>query len=468
MPAPITVTQPAELLPLMFATWTDVKKKQVRTWLKNQAVTVNGRAITQFNHALKKGDVVDVRTDRTAAPDSMMQGGRGAGAIKIRHEDDTIIVIEKPSGLLSIANEEEREKTAYFLLNEYLREKSNRFDRERVWIVHRLDRETSGLMVFAKSEEAKRALQDDWEHVEKQYFAVVDDSPLPQRPLGGSKAKPLTQADEDIDFDDDDDEDDDDSGAKPKMYLTRLVEGSAVPGPIAGSATGAVASAAPAEKAVKAERAIRGGRPRNAEGPPRAPGSTGSLESYLDESHPYRVRSGKPGSQTRYALTHYKVLQRKGIRSVLELTLRTGRRHQIRVHLSESGWSILGDPKYGTAGDKARRMALHSCTLRFTHPGTKAPMEFLSPLPPELSRLLSYGSNASSPSTAPSPSASAPASSKSKSNPKPKPKPKSSPAPSPSRSAGAPAGPRPPTRSGSDRGSKGGGTNSARTKPRKP
>lgn len=287
----------------MFAEWADVKKKQVRVWLKNSAVAVNGKAVTQYNHPLKPGDVVEVRTDRNAAPQSVLQGARG-GKITIRHEDDAILVIEKPSGLLSIANEEEREKTVYWLLNEYLREKAGRTarERERVWIVHRLDRETSGLMVFAKTEKAKRTLQDDWERVDKQYFAVVEAAPPP------------------------------------------------APQP-------------PAE-------------------------DTGTFESYLDESNPYRVKTAKPSPRTRHALTHYKVLHRKGIRALLELTLRTGRRHQIRVHLSEAGWSILGDPKYGHAADKARRLALHSCTLRFRHPVTEERMEFSTPLPPELKGML--------------------------------------------------------------------------------
>src|SRR5476649_2469529 len=150
---PRTVDQPAELLPYLFAAWPLAKKKQVRTWLKHQAVMVNGRIVSQFNHPLKPGDVVAIRSDRYAPPETVLACG-----IKVHFEDATLIVIDKPANLLAIASEAEQEKTAYFQLTEYLRE-GNPHAEERVWIVHRLDRETSGLMVFAKTAEAKTALQ---------------------------------------------------------------------------------------------------------------------------------------------------------------------------------------------------------------------------------------------------------------------------------------------------------------------
>ena len=82
-------------------------------------------------------------------------------AIKVLFEDASLIVIEKPAGLLSMASETERHKTAYAYLTDYVR-RGNPRSPERVWIVHRLDREASGLMVFAKTEAAKRALQSHW------------------------------------------------------------------------------------------------------------------------------------------------------------------------------------------------------------------------------------------------------------------------------------------------------------------
>jgi 23S rRNA pseudouridine1911/1915/1917 synthase len=282
-----TVQEPATLLPFLFANWPDEKKKQVRTWLKFQAVTVNDRAISQFDHPLKRGDVVAIRTDRFAAPRTTLRSG-----IKILFEDATLMVIEKPEGLLSIASEAEPEKTAYFQLTDYLRE-GRQQAKERVWIVHRLDRETSGLMVFAKTPQAKEALQTGWDQVEKKYEAVVE----------GRLAKP-----------------------------------------------------------------------------------TGKFESDLDESNPFKVFSTRPSDTTRHAVTHYRVLAEKNGRSLVELTLETGRRHQIRVQLADAGCPIIGDKKYAAKTDPARRLGLHSCHMRFTHPETGKELAFSSPLPKDLTR----------------------------------------------------------------------------------
>ena len=94
------------------------------------------------------------------------------GGIKILHEDRDIIVVDKPAGLLTMATEREREKTAYFLLTDYVR-KGNPKSSNRIFIVHRLDRETSGVLVFAKTEQAKNFLQDNWQNFSKKYVAVV-------------------------------------------------------------------------------------------------------------------------------------------------------------------------------------------------------------------------------------------------------------------------------------------------------
>lgn len=94
------------------------------------------------------------------------------GGLKILHEDRDIIVVDKPAGLLTMATEREREKTAYFLLTDYVR-KGNPKSPNRIFIVHRLDRETSGVLVFAKTEQAKNFLQDNWQNFSKKYVAVV-------------------------------------------------------------------------------------------------------------------------------------------------------------------------------------------------------------------------------------------------------------------------------------------------------
>src|SRR6266446_4883332 len=100
MPTPLLVKEPAELLQYLFASLPDVKRKQVRTWLKYQAVTVNGRPTTQFNHPLRPGDVVAIRSDRYAVPKTVLASG-----MKVYFEDVSLIVVDKPENLLSIASE---------------------------------------------------------------------------------------------------------------------------------------------------------------------------------------------------------------------------------------------------------------------------------------------------------------------------------------------------------------------------
>lgn len=93
-------------------------------------------------------------------------------SLPIVHEDHDILVVEKPSGLLTVSSDRERDRTAYAYLMDYVR-KGQAKSRNRVFIVHRLDRETSGVLVFAKDESSKRWLQDEWAQFQKTYYAVV-------------------------------------------------------------------------------------------------------------------------------------------------------------------------------------------------------------------------------------------------------------------------------------------------------
>jgi len=92
--------------------------------------------------------------------------------LTILYEDQDILVVSKTNGLLTVSTDNEKEKTAHFLLNDYVK-KGNARSKNRVFIVHRLDRDTSGILVFAKNEKVKRYLQDEWAAFNKTYFAVV-------------------------------------------------------------------------------------------------------------------------------------------------------------------------------------------------------------------------------------------------------------------------------------------------------
>ncbi len=89
----------------------------------------------------------------------------------------------------------------------------------------------------------------------------------------------------------------------------------------------------------------------------------------------------------RHATTHYRVMKKGKTTTLLDVTLETGRRHQIRVQLAAAGCPIVGDKKYGAETDPIKRIALHAASLRFTHPITRKPMRFESPLPGDLGRL---------------------------------------------------------------------------------
>ena len=101
-----------------------------------------------------------------------LNGKPHLGGIEILHEDRDIIVIDKPAGLLTISTDREKSRTAYFILTNYVR-KGIAKSRNRIFIVHRLDRETSGILIFAKNEVAKFRMQDQWQDTKKQYLAVV-------------------------------------------------------------------------------------------------------------------------------------------------------------------------------------------------------------------------------------------------------------------------------------------------------
>ena len=169
-PRPLVVRQESGLLAFLFSAHPDTKKTKVRQWLKFGRVLVNGRPMRQFDHALHDGDEVVISSAAAA-----MQPALPAG-MSIVFMDDDVIVIEKPAGLLSMATDTERQTTAYAVLTRHVRAGNPR-SRERVWIVHRLDRETSGLMVFARTEAAKQTLQGGWQAAEKQYLAVVERVP---------------------------------------------------------------------------------------------------------------------------------------------------------------------------------------------------------------------------------------------------------------------------------------------------
>ncbi len=208
--------------------------------------------------------------------------------LSILYEDRDILVVNKSSGLLTVSNAKVRDSTAYFLLTDYVR-KGNAKSRNRIFVVHRLDRDTSGVLVFAKHEAAKRFLQAEWHDFSKTYHAVVHGK-LPEK--------------------------------------------------------------------------------------------EGVITSYLAENQAHRMYSVRDPKRGKFAKTGYRVVRETGKHSLLEIDLLTGRKNQIRAHLSEKGFPVVGDRKYGKGQYGSKRLSLHASSLVLVHPHTKETMTFTAPLPP--------------------------------------------------------------------------------------
>lgn len=283
-----TVDRPdRRLLDFLFEAMPDRKRTTVKDYLKHNQVMVQGSVTRQWDTPLSPGQTVKVNTSRE------FQTFRNS-RMQIVYEDDDIIVVYKGYGLLSMGTDRKSEGTAYWLLRDYVKRQD---PRNKIFIVHRLDQHTSGLMVFARTQQAKETLQHNWNNMvlERKYVAVVE------------------------------------------------------------------------------------GRPDPAEG---------EVRSYLAENTAHEMYSVDDPSQGKLAVTRYRTLRTRGKYSLVEVSLDTGRKNQIRVHMKDLGTPISGDRRYGAATSPIHRLALHAQTLRFIHPVTRRDMNFTSALPAGFSKLV--------------------------------------------------------------------------------
>ncbi len=281
------VSSRCELLPYLLSTPLGLSRKQAKDLLRFRAVTVKRLSAVRHDSQLEPGDLVTIAAGRQISAASLEHRG-----LKVIYLDDAVVVVDKRAGLLSMGSEGEKERTAHRILNEHLAALT-KSPLQQAFIVHRLDRETSGLMMFARSRPIQAVLQQNWKDVTKKYLAVVEGAP--------SKANGTIR--------------------------DNLVE----------------------SKSFKMHRVERGGEP---------------------------------------AITHYRVIRTCRDRSLVELTLETGRKNQLRVQMAGLGHPIVGDRKYGATSDPARRLALHSCELKFCHPVSGASLDFRSALPSRLMALI--------------------------------------------------------------------------------
>lgn len=173
-----TVKHPATALDFLSDTACAGSKTKVKQLIKHGAVTVNNKPLARFDVMLKPGQTVILHKAvilRKPAREAHATAASVKPPVPVLFEDEHIIAVDKPFGLLSIATEKEKYKTLYRLLSDYLKAAGG--TDKKIFIVHRLDRDASGVMVFAKSEETKRKLQARWDKVEKIYNAVVEGRP---------------------------------------------------------------------------------------------------------------------------------------------------------------------------------------------------------------------------------------------------------------------------------------------------
>lgn len=284
------VGQESRLLEFLIQAMPERKRTTIKNLLSHNQIAVNGIPVTQFDTELKPGDEVKANLTREFR---MFYNRR----LKLVYEDDDIIVVNKGYGLLSMGTDKIKDGTAYSILRDYLKWKD---PRNKLFIVHRLDRDTSGLMVFAKSEEAKNRLQHNWNNmvISRKYLAVVEGT---------------------LD---------------------------------------------PAE---------------------------GTVKSYLAENSRYEVYSTKNPEEGQLAITRYTTLKSRNGYSLMEVSLDTGRKNQIRVHMKDLGHPIAGDRRYGAKSSPIHRMALHAQTLRFVHPITRKDMNFTTPIPASFAKMVAMG-----------------------------------------------------------------------------
>lgn len=156
------------LLEFLYKNIQGKSKNNIKTLLKN-GIYVNNIKTTRYDYRLKKGDIVKINS---------IQRIDEYNKLEIIYEDNELLVVNKPCNLLTVATNKEKEKTLYHYVLEYLKRK-----KEKVFIVHRLDRETSGIVVFAKNEKIKNLFQDNWNEltIKREYITIVNGNINPDK-----------------------------------------------------------------------------------------------------------------------------------------------------------------------------------------------------------------------------------------------------------------------------------------------
>jgi 23S rRNA pseudouridine1911/1915/1917 synthase len=269
------------LLEFLLSNIENKSKNNIKSLLSHGNIYVDGNVITKYNYELHKGQEITIKW-------SLIRDENNNN-LDIIYEDNDIIVINKPAGLLSISTDKEKEITAYHIVSDYIKKHNHN---GIIFIVHRLDKETSGVLLFAKNEKIKHLLQDNWNDIviKRGYIAVAEG---------------------------------------------------------------------------KVEK------------------DSDTIKSWLKETKTKMMYSSHIKGDGQEAITHYRKIKSNNDYSLLDINIDTGRKNQIRVHMSDIGHSIAGDKKYYAITNPLKRLSLHASVLEFRHPFTNKIMHFEAKTPNE-------------------------------------------------------------------------------------
>ena len=260
-------------------------KTKAKAMLVHRCILINNKIVTKYNYVLHQNDEIIINL--------MPNSSNINTSIDIIYEDNDFIAINKPAGLLSISTNKEKDKTAYHLVREYL---NNKY--EKIFILHRLDKDTSGVLVFVKNQDLKIKLQENWQNyvLKRCYYGIVD------------------------------------------------------------------------------------GKFNN---------DNGHLEYYLKENKNSIVFVSKKNDKlAKLAITDYQVIKSNDKYSLLDISIKTGRKNQIRVSFAQINHPIVSDIKYGRKDKNLNRLALHAYKIEFINPINNRKYCFEAKIPKEFNKLM--------------------------------------------------------------------------------
>jgi 23S rRNA pseudouridine1911/1915/1917 synthase len=271
------IRESVPLFQFLISSYPDSPRTRIKKLLRTGAVRINDKRVTSYSFILKPGDLVEISRNKGEA-------SRAGIPFPIIYEDQHLLALDKPPGIATSGTGGITDIQQ--IVSEALKGSSK--GKLRSYVVHRLDKEVSGILLLARTALARDILKENWKETEKHYYALVEGIPADRE---------------------------------------------------------------------------------------------GTIKSWLIEDEFQKVHSTIEKEGAKFAVTHYRILKILKGYTLLDVKTDTGRKNQIRVHLSDIGCPIAGDFKYGASAQYKRRVRLHACKLSFPHPIEKKIVTLESPMP---------------------------------------------------------------------------------------